>query len=312
MKKISRLLVLSASFFAVTPSIAFELSHADGKLSLPSTPANVVTFDLAVLDTLNTLGVSVAGVPKSTYEGSLAKFKDTAVVGTLFEPDYEALKKVEPDLIFAGGRSQKAMPKLAEIAPTVAVENDRAAFLPAFKASTLSLGKAFDKEAQAVAELDKIQKNVDELHRINKGKTSAFLFTINGRLMPHVPGDRFGYSHELTGLSSVLPPKDADAPAQARPEPDSPEAKAAAQKLAQAISSIAQADPDWLIVMDRGAINGGKKTGAETLAAHPEISQTSAYKEGRVYYADPNGWYVIGGGLSNLQSITSDMLAKMK
>ena len=313
MKKISSLLVLGATLFATTPATAaFELTHAEGNLSLPSAPAKVVTFDLGVLDTFNTLGIPVAGVPKSTYEGDLSKFKDTAVIGTLFEPDYDALNQIKPDLIIASGRSQNAVPKLVAIAPTVAFTSDPYEFLSSFKAANLSIGKAFGKEAQAKAELDKIQKNVDELHGINKGKTGALVFTINGRLIAHAPGDRFGYSHELTGLAPVLPVKDANAPVQARPEAGSPEAKAAAAKQAQAITAIAKANPDWLIVLDRGAINGGKKTGAETLSAHPEISQTRAYKEGRIYYANPNGWYVIGSGLGNVQAITNDMLAVMK
>lgn len=312
MKKISSLLVLSATLFATAPSAAFELTHAEGNLSLPAAPAKVVTFDLGVLDTFNTLGIPVAGVPKSTYEGDLSKFKDTAVIGTLFEPDYDMLNQIKPDLIISSGRSQKAAPKLAGIAPTVAFTSDPYEFLSSFKSANLSIGKAFGKEAQAKAELDKVQRNVEELHHINKGKTGALLFTINGRLIAHAPGDRFGYSHELTGLTPVLPVKDANAPVQARPEAGSPEAKAAAAKQAQAITAIAKADPDWLIVLDRGAINGGKKTGAATLSAHPEISQTRAYKEGRVYYANPNGWYVIGSGLGNVQAITSDMLAVMK
>lgn len=65
-------------------------------------------------------------------------------------------------------------------------------------------------------------------------------------------------------------------------------------------------------MLDRGAINGAEKTAADTLAKHPEISQTRAYKEGRVFYADPNGWYIIGGGLTNLKNITADMLTAME
>jgi iron complex transport system substrate-binding protein len=312
MKLSTRLVSIGAALVVSLPAMAFELANSNGTVKLPATPGKIVSFDLAALDTLNALGVPVVGVPKSTYQGSLAKFNDATVVGTLFEPDYAVLETVQPDLIIAGGRSQKAVPELEKVAPTATFASDPSAFMKSFRTTNLALADAFDKEAQAQAAISAIEKNVEELHRVNQGRKGAFLFVIKGNVMAHAPGDRFGYAHELTGLESVLPAKDANAPAQPRPAAGSPEAKAAAEKRAQEIASIARAEPDWLIVLDRGAINGGEKTAADTLARHPQLSQTRAYREGHVYYADPNGWYVIGGGLSNLKAITDDMLAAMK
>ncbi len=311
-KSSSRLVSLGAALLLSLPATAFELAHSEGALSLPVTPEKIVSFDLAMVDTLNTIGVPLVGVPQSAYEGSLAKFNETRFVGTLFEPDYSVLETIRPDLIITGGRSQKAVPKLQEIAPTVSFANEPSAFLDTFKTANLSLAGAFNKEAQAQAALSAIDSNVDALHRVNKGKTAAFLFVMKTNVMAHVPGDRFGYAFELTGLTSVLPSKDPSAPTPPRAQPGSPEAQAAAQAQAQAVAAIARAEPDWLIVLDRGAINGGEKTAAATLAQHPQLSQTRAYKEGQVYYADPNGWYVIGGGLTNLTAITEQMLDAMK
>nr|MBF0683496.1 ABC transporter substrate-binding protein [Pseudomonas sp.] len=312
MKLSTRLVSIGAALLVSLPATAFELVDSNGTVKLPNTPNKIVSFDLSALDTLNTLGVPVVGVPKLNYEGRLATFNETTVVGTLFEPDYAVLKTVQPDLIIAGGRSQKAVPQLQDVAPTASFESDPSAFLKSFKAANLALAGAFGKEAQARDAISAIDRNVEELHRVNDGKKGAFLFVIKGNVMTHVPGDRFGYAFELTGLDSVLPAKDTNLPAQPRPEAGSPEAKAAAEKRAQDIVAIAKAEPDWLIVLDRGAINGGEKTAAATLASHPQLSQTRAFKEGRVYYADPNGWYVVGGGLSNLKGITEDMLAQMK
>jgi len=312
MKLSTRLVSIGAALVVSLPATAFELVNSNENVKLTATPGKIVSFDLAALDTLNTLGVPVVGVPKSTYAGSLVKFNDATVVGTLFEPDYAALETLQPDLIIAGGRSQKAVPQLQEVAPTATFESSPSAFLESFKTANLAIGEAFDKEAQARAAIAAIEKNVEELRRVNRGKKGMFLFSVKGNVMAHVPGDRFGYAYELTGLEPVLPAKDPNVPAQPRPEAGSPEAKAAAEKRAQEIAEVAKAEPDWLIVLDRGAINGGEKTAAETLAKHPQLSQTRAYKEGRVYYADPNGWYVIGGGLTNLKTITDDMLAAMK
>jgi iron complex transport system substrate-binding protein len=287
--------VLGIALAAASPAGAFELQHAQGSLALAETPQRVVSYELAHLDTLNTLGIPVAGVPKSVYSGALSKYSQATVVGTLFEPDYDQLKGVKPDLIIAGGRSA----------------SDPSRFLESVKTSSLAIGRAWGKEAQAQAALDDIQKNVDTLHDLNRGKKGALLFVVRDNVIAHAPGERFGYVHELTGLAPVLPPKQAAAPA-ARPEPGSPEAQAAAAERAKAVQAVAEADPDWLIVLDRGAINDGEKTAANTLAKHPQISQTAAFREGRVYYVDPNGWYVIGAGLTNLKTITGQMITAMK
>lgn len=168
------------------------------------------------------------------------------------------------------------------------------------------------KEEQAASALAAIDRNIEALHKANAGKTAAMLFTMKGNIVPHVPGDRFGYAYELTGTQSVLPARDPDAPVAPRPEPGSPEAKAAAERRARALAEIASAEPDWLIVLDRGAISGGERTAADTLAKHPQLSQTRAFKEGRVHYVDPNGWYVTGGGLNNMKAITESLLAAMR
>jgi len=312
MKLTSSLALLSAALFAAAPASAFELTHSEGTLKLDATPKKVVSFDVAVLDTLAALDVPVVGVPGSTYEGALARYQDTKVVGTLFEPDYAVLREIQPELIFAGGRSQKAVPELNKLAPTVSFASDTHAFMDTFRAANLALGKAFGKEEQAAAALARIDQNLESLQQANKGKKGAVIFTMKGNVIPHVPGDRFGYAYELTGLESVLPAKDPNTPVAPRPEPNSPEAKAAAEQRAQAIAGIAQAEPDWLLVLDRGAINNGERTAADTLAKHPQLGQTQAFKQGRVVYLDPQGWYVVGGGLNNLQAITASMLAQMK
>ncbi len=303
---------LSAALLASAPASAFELPHSKGTLALNATPEKVVSFDVGVLDTFAALDIPVAGVPRSTYEGQLARYKDTHQVGTLFEPDYDALREVSPDLIIAGRRSIPAMPELAKLAPTINFTSDPNAFLKHFRANHLALAQAFGKEEQAKAALARIDNNLQALQEANKGKTGVLLFTIRGNVIPHAPGDRFGYAYELTGLESVLPAKDPNAPVPPRPEPNSPEAKAMAEERAKTVSAVAKAQPDWLLVLDRGAINGGEKTAADTLASHPELSQTEAFKAGRVIYLDPNGWYIVGEGLNNMQEITSSLLAAMQ
>ncbi|MFZ1231623.1 MAG: hypothetical protein WAQ53_00005, partial [Thiofilum sp.] len=89
---------------------------ARGPVEVAEGPTRVVVFDMAALDTIDALGVQPVGVPEKVF----IPFLDEAVaaagaqpVGTLFEPDFEAVAALEPDLIVVGGRSSPQFEALA-------------------------------------------------------------------------------------------------------------------------------------------------------------------------------------------------------
>ncbi|HDL3294252.1 TPA: enterochelin ABC transporter substrate-binding protein, partial [Mannheimia haemolytica] len=60
-------------------------------------------FDTGSLDTLQALGVKIDGMPEFKVLSYLKPSADKAVnVGTVFEPDLEALNSLNPDLIIVG------------------------------------------------------------------------------------------------------------------------------------------------------------------------------------------------------------------
>lgn len=312
MRLIASFLVSCVIFAGGAQAATFSLPHSDGVISLPSTPEKIVAYDLAVIDSLHTLGVPVQGVPQPAelYTGALAALQKATKVGTLFEPDYERLQMLKPDLIFAGARSQGEVDNLNELAPT-AIMRLQEPYMEHFREHNLALGKAFNKQREAKQAVRAVEKNVARLSKRNKGKTGAFLFVVNDRVIAHAPGERFGFAYEISGLTSVLPPKDPASIPAVRPAPNSPEALQMQQVNEDALRRIVDAEPDWLLVLDRGALNNGPETAADTLAQHATLSNTEAFKEGRVYYVSINDWYVVSGGLTTLKTITEDMLANM-
>ncbi len=106
----------SASSAAAASAEPVTVTHAQGTATIPATPRTVVVFDIGVLVTLDELGVPVAGVPQlDTLPDSLAEYRsdDYAKVGSLFEPDYEKVAALDPDLIIIAGRSSAAIPSSA-------------------------------------------------------------------------------------------------------------------------------------------------------------------------------------------------------
>jgi len=299
---------------ATLPAMAFELPHSTGTLSVPATPSRLAVYDLGVLDTLNALGIRAVAVPKSTFPDTLASYNSNGVTqaGSLFEPDAKVLAEVKPDLIVVGGRSRNQAESLGAIAPTVNMTVRADHFVEDVTGQTLALGKAFGKQKDAEKLLKTFEKERSALKTLTKGKTAVMLFTMNGNAMVHAPGDRFGYLHDLAGFDAVVPPADGSNNGP-RPKAGSPEAKARQEATADVLKKAVAADPDWLVVLDRGAATGGGENKAlETLASHPQLSQTRAFKEGRVVVVDAPSWYVVGGGIANVTRIVQDMARALK
>src|SRR5690606_29702999 len=153
-----------AAATALSPALAAEITikHAQGETTLPDTPKKVIVFDMASLDTLDALGVEVAGVPGGNKPDSLKKYEgdEYLKVGTLFEPDFEAVNAAEPDLIIVGGRSAAKYPELAKIAPTIDLTVSSKDLIGGTEANVEKLGEIFGKEAEAKAEIAKLNADV--------------------------------------------------------------------------------------------------------------------------------------------------------
>lgn len=299
--------------FTLSPQVtAFELVHSQGTIKLDSAPEAIITYDPAVLDSLDYLGIKVVGMPELQDRSAFTKYADIKTVGTLFEPDFDALNELKPELIFVGRRNRSKSQDLTKVAPVAHYSFNYFHFLDDFKNNNLHLAKAFNKEAEAKEKLAIIEKDIKELHAINKNKTGVFLMiSKHGRISPQPEGALFGFVYELFGLTSVLESRDPDAPRR-RPRANSPQAKAMAKVRAQQITNIANANPDWLIVFDRHQLIDHELKADKVLQAHPELGQIDALKQNRVMYVDPDKWYLITGGLNNVHQIVKAAIEQMK
>lgn len=102
--------------------------HAMGESCLPEHPQRVVVLDTNELDSALALGVKPVGsVEASAGSGFPAYLQPLTegieVVGTIAEPNLEAILALEPDLILSSKpRHEDIYPQLAAIAPTVFTE----------------------------------------------------------------------------------------------------------------------------------------------------------------------------------------------
>ena len=287
---------LLAGFVALsTPVVAQEITvtHAQGETTLPGVPEKVVSFDFAAIETLEAIGVDVAGLPGSNLPAHLEKYasEDYAKVGSLFEPDYEALAALEPDLIIVAGRSSGAYAELAKIAPTVDLSNDWANFYGSIQANADIVGQLFDKEA----EIDALQAETDA--KVEAAKTAAadagkglIVLTSGAEVSAYGPGSRFGFIHDTLGVTPVIE-----------------DVEAATHGDAISFEFILETNPDILFVIDRDAATG--QGAAAAILDNELVAETTAWQNDAVVYIDPVRAYIVNGGLISF-GIMADQVAE--
>ncbi|MEF1291336.1 ABC transporter substrate-binding protein, partial [Vibrio sp. M260118] len=107
------------SHSVVAQSLTVE--HPMGKTTLEAEPKRVVVLGMDTLDVLDNLNIEPVGVVKSPMPSYLNKYQDDkyTAAGSLFEPDFETIFTLKPDLIIASNRSSESYDELSKIAPTV-------------------------------------------------------------------------------------------------------------------------------------------------------------------------------------------------
>lgn len=286
-------MVLAGLAFALASALSSAkaennvVQHAQGETTVTANPETVLVFDLASLDTLDALGVEVDGVPTGTKPEHLAKYNsdEFAKIGTLFEPDYEAVNAAEPDLIIVGGRSAAKYSELAKLAPTIDLTIDQKNYLGSMRKNVETLARIFGKEAEAEKQLKELDDAIGDLKQASKdaGRVLVVL-TTGGRMSAHGPGGRFGIIYGDFGFT----------PAREGLETST---------HGQAISNefIMETNPDWLFVLDRDAAIGQEGQSAAQLLDNELVGQTTAWQKEQVLYLNAPNWYLVGGGLTAMQ-----------
>ncbi|MDN3648187.1 siderophore ABC transporter substrate-binding protein [Reinekea marina] len=292
MLKYPKALILGC-FALMTYAVAGTLVDAQGKFEMDKTPEKIVTFGLAPLDTFDTLGVKVIGVTKPHTIGYLSKFKDDqyANVGSFFEPDVEMTASLEPDVIVLGPRTAAFKEQFSEFAPTFDSSVWGENYLQQFYSMTESLAKMVDKEAEAKVKLDAIKAKVRDIQQAapNAGK-ALFVLTSGGKISAFGPGSRYGWVHDDLGLIPAV---------------DNVEEATHGEPIS--FEFIKDADPDWLIVLDRDAAIGTAQGSAQALLDNDIIKSMDVHKQQNIIYVDGVSWYLVAYGLTAVDSAVSQL-----
>ncbi|MFE4572596.1 siderophore ABC transporter substrate-binding protein [Paenibacillus chitinolyticus] len=286
---------------APTAAASKELTikHQLGETKVKTNPAKVVVFDMGVLDSLDKLGVEVAGVPYDGLPSYLKKYKEAKYtnVGGLKEPSFEVINKLKPDLIIISGRQQDAYKELSSIAPTIFMGVDAKRYMESFKENAKQLGQIFGKEAQVDQELAKVDEAIKGIKdKVGAGSKNGLITLVNGgKISAYGPGSRFGIIHDVFGVPAV-------------------DKTIEVSTHGQSISNefIVEKNPDYLFVIDRDSAVGTESAGAKKVIENELVKTTKAFKEGNIIYLNPDYWYLSGGGLASVAEMVKEVSAGIK
>jgi len=273
--------VAMALAIACSAGHAVEVQTYQGSQTVAEKPARIAVFDIAAIDTLNALGVDVDGVPNNLYIDALKhRFKSAVTVGTLFEPDLEALNALDPDLIIVGGRSSTQLEQTRRVAPSIDMTIWGDDLLGQARQRILDYGEIFGVGARADALAQDLDTRIDAARRAADGKGTALILMTNGpKISVYGPKSRFGWIHATLGI----PPAD-------------PNIDAGNHGDAVSFEFVADLDPDWLIVVDRAAAIGSNEQNARATLDNTLLRATRAWQAERIIYVPSASVYIAAGG----------------
>lgn len=278
-------------------SLQEDPETARESVEVPFQPTAVVTFDIATLDTLDAIGAgdAVIGIPDVPLPEYLAEYEDLPTVGTLFEPDFEAVSELEPDLVVTAARSTGQYDELSQIATTIDLTAaSGGAFDPAAGiARAEQLGEIFgaeDEVAARVAELDELAATI----RSEVSGTALLLSVTGGEFAAFGEGSRFGYVFDDLGFTPAV------AAAELPGAEGSPHGDTVTNEF------ILTADPDWIFAFDRGAATGEGASATEALD-NALVARTTAAQEGHVVLLPASELYVVTNGLTAIGNVLTTL-----
>lgn len=267
------------------------VKHFRGEAKVPANPQRIVVLDTGELDSMVALGIKPVGAVTVFQDGEFQgylkeKLEGVKKVGTIAQPNLEAIAALKPDLIISSELRHKAIyDQLTQIAPTVFTESVGVSWKENFKLHAEAVNKAAEAE-QIMAAYEKRMADFKAKMGSNpptvsiiRGTTSEVRIYMNASF-----------------IGTVM--KDAGLPRPAVQNKDVFMEKATEER-------IPDLDADVMFVTQfRGA--DGKDTLVTKLQQHALWSQLNVVKNNKVYEV-PDDYWMLGIGITAANKVVDDL-----
>ncbi|MGO2194529.1 siderophore ABC transporter substrate-binding protein [Brachybacterium sp.] len=259
-----------------------EVEDNNGTQTVETPPASVVATDNRTFETLSDWGITLSAASRALMPTTNPLKDDESIIdlGLHHEPDLEAVVAAEPTLIVNGQRFTQYHDDFVKYAPDATIleldPRDDQPFADELKRQVSVLGTVFGKEAEAEqlgADLDAAMERVRAAY--DGSATIMAVITSGGDIGYIAPGAgrTLGWTFEALGLVPALEVEGASDDHQGDDI---------------SVEAIADANPDWILVMDRDAAisaDDPEYTPAnEVLDSSEALSSVAAVAEDNIVY----------------------------
>lgn len=299
MNKLLSALLLSLSFTAAVAA-PVTLESPVGKVTVEDDVDKVAVLDFAALDTLNTLegGDKVIGLPlAATVPAQLSSFKNDKMIdfGNVKEVNLEKLAAAKPQLVIIGGRLAQQGKTISEIAPTYQFSLDMENYWTSFRQQTMNIAQLTGKTQLAEQKLAALEEKIADIKKKSEGKSALIILVNNGKMAAFGSRSRFGIIHDSLGFAPI-----------------DPSIKVGTHGQGISHEFIAEKNPDYLFVIDRGAAVSNKTGQAQQTLDNDIVKKSKAFKNGNIVYLNARNWYLMNGGLSAMGEMIDEVAAAVK
>ncbi|HJH23390.1 MAG TPA: siderophore ABC transporter substrate-binding protein [Paenalcaligenes hominis] len=291
------ILLTTGALSAALAQETVTIEHAQGTTQVQKNPKTVAVLDWSTLDTMAALGVQAQGIPSSAVVPPMLKEYANnrfAKVGTLFEPDFEALKNLKPDLIILGRRGAGTYEEVTQYGSTLDLTPNPSDMLGSVIRNTEILGEIFDRQEQATALSTQLKTSVEALQQQSKDQgTGITLLTSGGKMSAFGIGTRFGMIHDVFGVTPAVS-----------------DLKVGRHGQSVSYEFLLEANPDWIFVMDRDAAINREGVAAKQMMDNELIKATNAGSKDQIVYLEPISWYLLdNSGIRVMQNSVDHLLS---
>ena len=275
----------SASEATQASSVSIEANDGTVDIKLPVTRA--ASLDNRTFEVLAQWNVPLVAAPKKLIPSTITAYNgdDIADVGMHRDPNLEALVAAEPDLIISGQRFSKYDAQIKELAPDVPLINleprEGQPFDQELIREVTDLGEIFGKQDEAKKLVDDFNASIERAKKAYDGSSTVMAVDVSGGNIGYVApgkGRTWGPVFDLLGLKPAL---EVEGATDSHTGDDI------------SVEAIAQANPEWIFVLDRDAAitKDGSNTPAETVINdNAALQNVAALQNKHVVYA-PNDTY---------------------
>lgn len=278
-----------------TEGFPVTVSHNAGETTIESKPESIVVFDMAALDTIDAIGAGdlVVGVPTQSVPTWLSDddgidYSELEEVGSMKEPDLEAVAKLNPDLVVLGARSAGFYEEFSQHFTTVdaSVPWDQDNYSERVVEMTNMLGQATGQVQEAEEAGAEISAKIEDYQDAATDQgTAMVLMTNGGEISLHGPKSRWAPIYDVFGFAPV--------------QEENADDGHKGQKIS--FETVQELNPDYIFVVDRDAAVGTTEAGetAEKVLDNELVASTTAAQNDNIVYLSPERWYIVMTGASN-------------